>query len=394
MTIAEVDTYVVGTPSPHKGGLNWVLVKLTTEDGVVGWGECNWTEHRAKTMVQLVEDMEEEFIIGTDPFEIEDIRARMYRGSHFLHVPGPIHAQVVGAIEMACWDIVGKAVGKPVHRLLGGQLNDEIRTYTYLHWGWDPPEPPEKAAQVAREFVDEGFTAVKFEPLYPQDGPKDYSLEEIDYAVSVVEAVREAVGDECDILVGTHGQMYPQTAIRFADRIEQYDPLWLEEPVPPENPREMAKVAESTTIPIATGERLLTKHQVQNVLDADAADIIQPNVGMNGILESKKIAGMCESQYVQIAPWMYCGPVGGAACLQLAACSPNFLIQEGIEKWGGFQAEILEDPIEWEDGYVTPPSGPGLGVEVDESAIEGRDHNPLPAPGDRHHYKRQSYDHL
>ncbi|WP_158059588.1 mandelate racemase/muconate lactonizing enzyme family protein [Halorussus halophilus] len=387
MAIAEVDTYVVGTPPPHKGGQNWVFVKLTADDGTVGFGECNWTEYRAHTLVQLIEDLEEEFIIGTDPFEIEDLRARLYRGSHFLHVPGPLHAQVVGAIEMACWDIAGKQVGKPVYKLLGGKLNDELRSYTYLHWGWNPPESPEKAAEVAAEYVEKGFTALKFEPLYPQDGPRDYSLEDLEYAASVVGAVREAVGDRCDILVGTHGQMYTQTAIRFAERIEKYDPLWFEEPVPPENVNEMAKVADATNIPIATGERLLTKHQVENVLQADAAQIIQPNVGMNGILESKKIAGMCESQYAQIAPWMYCGPVAGAANLQLGACSPNFLLQEGIEQWGGFQAEILEEPIEWKDGYVRPPTGPGLGIEVDESVLKEHAHNQLPAPGDRHHYQ-------
>jgi 2-dehydro-3-deoxyphosphogalactonate aldolase len=387
MAIAAVDTYVVGTPSPHKGGKNWVFLKLTDEDGTVGFGECNWTEYRAHTLVQLIEDLEKEFIIGTDPFEIEDLRARLYRGSHFLHVPGPLQAQVVGAIEMACWDIAGKQVEKPVYKLLGGKLNDELRSYTYLHWGWNPPEPPEKAGEVAAEYVEKGFTALKFEPLYPQDGPRDYSLEDLEYAASVVEAVREAVGDRCDILVGTHGQMYTQTAIRLAERIEKYDPLWLEEPVPPENVTEMAKVADATNIPVATGERLLTKHQVENVLQADAAQIIQPNVGMNGILESKKIAGMCESQYTQIAPWMYCGPVAGAANLQLAACSPNFLLQEGIEQWGGFHAELLEEPIEWADGYVKPPSGPGLGIEVDESVLEAHAHQPLPAPEDRHHYQ-------
>lgn len=392
MEIVSIDTYIVGTPAPHRGGKNWVFLKLTADDGTVGWGECNWTEYRERTLVQLIEDMTDPFILGTDPFEIEDLRARLYRGSHFLHVPGPLHAQVVGAVEMACWDLVGKAVGEPIHKLLGGKLNERLRSYTYLHSGWNPPEPPEKAAEVAADYVDQGFTAVKFEPFYPEDGPSDFSLKELEYAAEVVEAVRDAVGNECDILVGTHGQLHTQAAIRFADKIEAYDPLWLEEPVPPENVDEMAKVADSTTIPVATGERLLTKHQVSAVLEADAAQIIQPNVGMNGLLESKKIAGLCESQYVQIAPWMYCGPVAGAANLHLAACSPNFLIQEGIGKWDGFHAELLEDPIEWEDGFVHPPTDPGLGITVDESVLEEHSRNPLAAPEDRYQYQRHEIE--
>jgi galactonate dehydratase len=182
-----------------------------------------------------------------------------------------------------------------------------------------------------------------------------------------VRTLREAVGSRCDLLFGTHGQMTAAGAIRLARRLEPFDPLWLEEPTPPEMPEEMARVARQTTIPIATGERLATKYEFARVLELGAAAIVQMALGrVGGLLEAKKIAGMAEAHYAQIAPHLYCGPVEGAANIQISACSPNFLILEGIQTWGGFHARILKEPIRWEDGYVIPPSAPGLGVELDE----------------------------
>ena len=178
---------------------------------------------------------------------------------------------------------------------------------------------------------------------------------------------RSAVGDGCDLLFGTHGQFTPSGAIRLAKRLEQYDPLWFEEPTPPEIPEEMARVARATSIPIATGERLTTKYEFSRVLETGAASILQLNLGrVGGLLEAKKIAGMAEALYAQIAPHLYCGPVVGAANIQLSACIPNFLVLEGIRDWGGFHAEILKTPIQWENGYVIPSSSAGLGVELDE----------------------------
>ena len=183
----------------------------------------------------------------------------------------------------------------------------------------------------------------------------------------MVKNIREAVGDQCDLLIGTHGQPNTAGAIRLAERLEPYHPLWLEEPVPPENLDEMAKVARSTKIPIATGERLATKYEFATLFAKQAAAIIQPALGrVGGILEAKKIAGMAEAHYVQIAPHLYCGPVEAVANIQIATCSPNFLIQESIERFDGFHAEILKKPIQWEDGYIIPPTAPGLGIELDE----------------------------
>lgn len=179
--------------------------------------------------------------------------------------------------------------------------------------------------------------------------------------------IREVVGSKCDLLFGTHGQMTTSAAIRLAKRLERFDPLWLEEPVPPENVEEMAVVARSTSIPIATGERLATKYEFAGVLDRKAASILQMAPGrVGGILEAKKIARMVEAHYSQIAPHLYCGPIEGAENIQISACSPSFLIQESIQTTGGFHAENLDEPIRWEDGYIFPPTRPGLGVEVSE----------------------------
>jgi 2-dehydro-3-deoxyphosphogalactonate aldolase len=202
---------------------------------------------------------------------------------------------------------------------------------------------------------------------YSAFDPRQLSLEALEHTEKFVKSVREAVGSKCDLLFGTHGQMTTSSAIRLAKRLEKFDPLWFEEPVPPENVEEMARVARSTSIPVATGERLATKYEFARLLKKQAASILQMALGrVGGILEAKKIAGMAEAFYAQIAPHLYCGPIEGAANIQIDTCSPNFLIQEGIQTWDGFHAEILKEPIRWEEGYIIPPAKPGLGVELNE----------------------------
>ena len=281
---------------------------------------------------------------------------------------------VLSGIEMACWDIVGKELNKPVYELLGGRVHEKLRAYTYLY----PKEgdktdvyaDPDLAAERAAQEVARGFTAVKFDPAGPYTtfDPRQPSLDELERSETFVRKIREAVGAKADLLFGTHGQFTAAGAIRLAKRLEPYDPLWFEEPTPPENPREMARVARQTSIPIATGERLTTKYEFARVLEAGAASILQMALGrVGGILEAKKIAGMAETYYAQIAPHLYCGPVEGAANVQIGACSPNFLILESIQTWGGFHAEILKTPMRWDAGYVIPPTAPGLGVELNEA---------------------------
>ena len=229
---------------------------------------------------------------------------------------------------------------------------------------------PELAPKRAVHYVEQGFTALKFDPVMPISAfdPRQLSLEALDNAELVIKNIRQAVGSKCDLLVGTHGQMTTSSAIRLAKRLEPFDPLWFEEPVPPENKEEMARVAQSTSIPVASGECLTTKYEFVELLENQAAAILQPALGrVGGILEAKKIAGMAEAHYAEVAPHLYCGPIEAAANIQLATCSPNFLIQESIETFGGFHAEILKKPIRWEDGYIIPPSKPGLGIELNEA---------------------------
>ena len=376
MRISEFETFVVGNPPPHFGGRYFVFVKLTTADGVTGIGEVYGATFGAHTTARMVEDVCERHVAGRDPFRVEALWRDVY-GRGYSQRPDISLLGVLSGIEIACWDIIGKAVGKPVYELLGGLVHERLRSYTYLY-----PRPGDRAdvyldaelaAERAAEYVALGFTAVKFDPAgkYSTLDPRQPGLEELTRCEAHVRAVREAVGDRCDILFGTHGQFTTSGAIRLAKRLEPYDPLWFEEPTPPELPEEMGRVARATTIPIATGERLTTKYEFARVLETGAASILQMNLGrVGGLLEAKKIAGMAEAHYAQIAPHLYCGPVVGAANIQLAACSPNFLVLEGIEDWGGFHAEILKTPIRWENGYVIPPTTPGLGVELDEDVAK------------------------
>lgn len=375
MKIAAVDTIVVGNPPPFHGGINWGFVKVTTDDGIVGWGELNGMAFRDRTIVQLVHEFSEYFLLDRhNPFDIERLWGRLYGGDDtkfwaYFRNPGTLGAQVLAAIEMACWDIIGKATGQPIYNLLGGQYHERLRSYSYMY-DWESGQPPEKAGESALAVLEQGFTAVKFDPIFPLfPAPRPISLAELNYVDQVLASIRDKVGRRMDILIGTHGQLDTQSAIRLAKVLEPYDPLWFEEPVPLENKHAMGQVARSTSVPIATGERLTTKWEFHQVLDNDAASIIQVNVGLNGLLESKKIAGLAEVHYAQVAPWTYCGPISAAASIQLDVCTPNFLIQEGIKDWTGFAADILHEPIEWENGYVLPSTRPGLGIEPNEAVL-------------------------
>ena len=372
MKLKDIETFVVGNPPPHFGGRYFVFVKLTTDCGISGIGEAYCVPFSPHLVAQMIEDVFVRYAANTDPHNIEALWRRVY-SSGFTQHPDLSLMGVLSALEMACWDIVGKAAGQPVYKLLGGQVHERLRSYTYIY-----PRPsdqsdvyhdPDLAASRAAEYLDMGFTALKFDPAGPYtafDG-RQLSLEALELSERFARTLREAVGTKADLLFGTHGQMTAAGAIRLAKRLEPYDPLWLEEPVPPDAPEEMAKVARATSIPIATGERLTTKYDFARLIEAGSAAILQMNLGrVGGLLEAKKIAGMAEARHIQIAPHLYCGPVVGAANVQLATCSPNFLILESIEQWGGFHTEILKAPMQFEQGHVIPPTAPGLGVELNE----------------------------
>lgn len=386
MKIKDIKTIVVGNKSIHRGGPYWVFVKVTTACGIVGFGEIYGVAFHPKALTVMIDDLFERHFVGADPFKIERHFRHVYSAG-FSQRPDPTVMGIFSGIEIALWDIIGKALDKPVYELLGGMVHDGLRTYTYLNAPIDAAsnqavyDNADAAAERALEYVDQGFTALKFDPARPYTAfdPRQLSMETLEFAEVYTARIREAVGHRCDLLIGTHGEMTPAGAIRLAKRLEQYDPLWFEEPTPPDNTLGMARVAANTSIPIATGERLTTKYEFSNLLRHDAAAILQMNLGRSGgLLEGKKIASMAEAFHAQIAPHLFCGPIVGAANIQLSACSPNFLIMEGIEQWGGFQAEILINPIRWEDGHVIVPTAPGLGVEINEAVAEAN-----PYTGDR-----------
>ena len=373
MRLETLETFIVGTPPPGFGGRYFIFVRLHTACGISGVGEIYAASFAPEVMCHMAEDMFARYLQGEAPDRIEQFW-RQVHGSGFTHRPDATVQGVFSGLEMACWDIVGKALDRPVHALLGGKVNERLRTYTYLY----PPDDsdaadfyndPHASAEVAARCVEEGFTAVKFDPAGPytvHDGRMP-DLESLARSESFCRDIRAAVGVKADLLFGTHGQFTAAGALRLAESIAPFDPLWFEEPVPADDINGMAAVAAGTSIPVATGERLTTVSEFAAVLKSNAAQILQPNLGRSGgILQGKKIASIAETHHALIAPHCYCGPVVAAANIALAACSPNFLILECIGTFDGFHADLLETPIKWEDGNVIPSSDPGLGVVLNE----------------------------
>lgn len=376
MQLQDLDVWVVGNPPPHFGGRYFIFLRLRTACGIEGVGEVYTATFGPEVVRAMIEDVFARHFQGQDPFSIEALWRRVY-GSGYTLRPDVSLVSVLSGLEMACWDIIGKATDKPVHALLGGQVHERLRTYTYIYPGAGQDaslyHDAEASAERALHYVEQGFTAIKFDPMDPYtvfDG-RQPNLAELERAETFVNTLRRAVGTRADLLFGTHGQFTPSGAVRLARRIESSDPLWFEEPIPPDNPEAMARVARQTSVPVATGERLVTKHEFARVLEAGAASILQMALGrVGGLLEAKKIAGIAETHHALIAPHLYCGPIEGAANAQLAACSPNFLILESIERWEGFHADILVKPMVWDQGYLVVPDAPGLGVELNIELAE------------------------
>jgi len=397
MKLQDCEIFVVGNPPPRKGGRYFIFVKLVTACGVVGYGEIYAATFGPKVIEAMAHDVFARHFEGADPHRIEHLWRVTYASGYTLR-PDASLVGVLSGLEIACWDIVGKAAGKPVYDLMGGKCRERIRSYTYLYPKSgdvypDPDAPsvytdPDLAAERALEMVGWGFTGIKFDPAGPYtayDG-RQPDLAALERSAVFCKRLREAVGTRADLLFGTHGQFSTSGAKRLARRLEPYEPLWFEEPVPPEMPEQMAEVARSTSVPISTGERLVTKYEFARVLALGAASILQPALGrVGGLLEARKIAAMAEAHYAQMAPHLYAGPIEGAANVQFAASIPNFLILESIERWDGFHSQILKAPMRWEEGYVIPPTEPGLGVELDEDVA--RTH---PYEGDALHLGMES----
>jgi galactonate dehydratase len=386
--VTGVETFPIAVPAPHPGGPHWMLLRLDTDEGISGYGEMMLLPigFRWPVICAMIDDLVDQALVGHDPYNAEELFDRIYGRAGYSHVPELTKLAILSAFDIACWDIVGKHLGQPVHRLLGGRVRDRVRTYTYLYAAPDHEDlgrslrelwlDPEHAAQRARHYVDLGFTAVKLDPFalsisddqaLGQTVPIQFTMSALATAEAVIAAIRTEVGDAVDILIGTHGQMTPAAAIRFAKRVERYDPLWFEEPVPPENVTALAEVARATSIPIATGERLTSKYDFARLLEHRAAAILNFDVGLvGGILEARKIATIAESHYVQVAPHVYGGPMIAAASIQLSLSSQNFLIMEGLERFDGIYDELTDPPFIWREGFVIPSERPGLGHSLRE----------------------------
>ena len=372
MRLENLEIIVTAPPPPGWGGRYWILVKLTTDTGIIGWGECYASSIGPETMKHVIRDVFERHMAGTNPEDIELMYRRAY-SSGFTQRPDPTVIGAFSGLEIACWDILGKDRDRPIHALVGGRMNERIRVYSYVYplSGHDITAfwtSPELAAESASDLVARGYTAVKFDPAGPYTvrGGHMPAMSDISISVGFCKAIRQAVGDRADLLFGTHGQFTSAGAIRLGRAVAPYDPLWYEEPVPPDNIGEMAKVANAVPIPVATGERLTTKAEFAEVLRQNAAAILQPALGRaGGIWEGRKIAALAESCNAQLAPHLYAGPIEWAANIQLACSIPNILMCETIET--PFHDDLIRSSIKVDQGFVAAPSRPGLGIEVDEA---------------------------
>jgi len=371
MKIAGLEIFTVAPPNPGMGGRYWIFTRLTTACGIVGYGECYASTVGPAAMEAVIADVFGRYFEGENPEDVERMFRRSY-SSGFTQRPDPTVMGAFSGLEIACWDILGKARDRPVWALMGGRMNERLRAYTYLY-----PLPhhdtdafwisPDMAAEAALAKVNEGWTALKFDPAgpYTMRGGHMPAMSDITRSVAFCKAIREAVGDRADLLFGTHGQFTPGGAIRLGQALEPYSPLWFEEPTPPDNHDAMAEVARAVRIPVATGERLTTKAEFAAVLRAGAATILQPALGRaGGLWEGKKIATLAEGFGAQIAPHLYAGPVEWAANIHLGVTCPNLLLVETIET--DFHADLIGATIKVENGFIAAPEGPGLGIDFDE----------------------------
>lgn len=368
MQITELRTGVVGTPWRHL-----TLVELLTDDGLTGVGEVRMPSNTQALLGYLAE-AEPRHLIGADPFDIEALIQGMLRTDYAR--AGEIAMSAISIIEMACWDIIGKALGQPVYKLLGGKVRDRVKAYAN---GWYTVErTPEEFHRAATDVVQRGYRALKFDPF----GAGSWELEppERRRSIELVEAVRDAVGPDTEIMIEMHGRFTPRTAISIARDLEQFSPAWIEEPVPPENLKALAKVSEAVNVPVATGERIHSRYEFRELFERQAADIIQADLAHSGgLLEMRKLAATAEVYYVLVAPHNVGGPIATAAALHLGACVPNFKI---LEHFNDFADNWIHDvtpglpSVDPDDGSFPLSNAPGLGVRIDWDAVA--EHPPEP----------------
>lgn len=348
---------------------NWAFVKVYTDEGITGVGEAT-LEYKEKSLAGAVEHIKEA-LIGKDPTNIERIAHDIYRDSYWRN--GPVLMSALSAVEMALWDILGKSLNAPVYKLLGGKTMDKVRIYVN---GWFAgAKTPEEFGQKAAIAVKRGITAMKWDPF-----GKSYleiSNKDLDTALKCIAAVREAAGDGVDLLIEGHGRFNVPTGIKIAKELEQFKPMWFEEPTPPDNLEALKAVRDKSPVPISAGERLYNLKQFKDLFEMRAADYIQPDVShAGGIMELKKIASMADTYYIPFAPHNPSGPVACAASLQLAACTTNFSILEIMYSDVPWRKDVTNENLHYEGGYIDIPDKPGLGIEINEKECAKHPYKP------------------
>jgi galactonate dehydratase len=370
MELRDYDLYAV----PPR----WLFLRLETADGQVGWGEPV-VEGRVHAVRAAVEELVEDYLLGEDPTPVADHWERLYRGGFYRG--GPVLMSAIAGIDQALWDLRGKQFGAPIHELLGGPVRERVKAYR-----WVGGDRPADAAEQAEAVLEEGFAGVKMNAtgeLRKIDTPA-----QVEAAAERLRAVREAVGDDVDVGVDFHGRVAKPMAKRLTAALEPHEPMFVEEPVLPEHDEWLPELAATTTVPIATGERMYHRTDFKEVLASGAVDVVQPDLShAGGITEVHRIAAMADAHDVALAPHCPLGPVALAACLQLDAVAHNALIQEtsiGIHynEGAGVRTYLDGDQFAVEDGFLDVPGGPGLGVDLDVDAIEQRAgdpdwHNPV-----------------
>ncbi|MFE3543152.1 mandelate racemase/muconate lactonizing enzyme family protein [Nocardia sp. NPDC059177] len=358
MRITRLDTHVIGTP-----WRNLTYVVVHTDEGLTGVGETRMLGH-TDALRGYLNEAAANHIIGSDPFAVEDLVRRMKYGDYGR--AGEIVMSGIACVETACWDIKGKALGVPVWQLLGGAVTDKVKAYAN---GWYTTErTPQAYADAARTVLARGYRALKIDPFGA--GRFELSHDETMTAVGLIEAVRDAIGPDTELMLEMHGRFNPATAVRLAREMAPMRPAWLEEPIPPENLAALRKVAGKTDIPIATGERIHDRIEFRELFENQAADIIQPDLGhIGGIAETRKLAATAETYYLLVAPHNVGGPVLTAASLQVGFCAANFKILEHFNDFADDRIKgIVKGAPEVVDGYFHRTDSPGLGVEFDADA--------------------------
>jgi galactonate dehydratase len=356
MKISRLDKYFI-----NAGIRNWLIVKLTTDQGYTGYGEgsLEWQERGVEA---ILEEFGEKYVIGSNPFNIEDLFMRLYRGQY---EGGAIPMTAISAVEIACWDIVGKVAGQPVYNLLGGKISFPLRAYANGWYGGDPR--PMSIAKQAKEVVARGYTALKFDPFGV--AWKELDHKGLESSLALVAAVRDTVGPNIDILIEGHGRLSFSSALTFAREVESLNPFWLEEPIAPESVELLSELRSKIHFRVAAGERMYAYSDFERLIALHAVDVLQFDVAhCGGILASKKIAAMAYPKDIMIAPHCSIGPVATAATLQLAVTLPNMLLQEAFDEFDvPWRGETVNGWKPSRDGFMYPSDMPGIGVEVNES---------------------------